>query len=61
MPRFRNADGRNDVTLFKILPDPPLSNEVARGREKMKGKKKGMRERETRDSLWRFATSSTKV
>lgn len=59
MPRFRNADGRNDVTL--LLPDPPLSNEVARGREKMKGKKKGMRERETRDSLWRFATSSTKV
>lgn len=40
MPRFRDADGRNDVTLFKILLDPPLSNEVARGEKKMKGKEK---------------------
>lgn len=40
MPRFRDADGRNDVTLFKILPDPPLSNEVARGEKKMKGERK---------------------
>lgn len=53
MPRFRNADGQNDVTLFKILPDPPLSNEVARGREKMKGReeKRNERERNERQSM----------
>lgn len=40
MPRFRDADGRNDVTLFKILLDPPLSNEVARGEKKNERERK---------------------
>lgn len=61
MPRFRDADGRNDVTLFKILPDPPLSNEVARGEKKMKGERKKRRKRRERERTMRREREKTRV
>lgn len=60
MPRFRDADGRNDVTLFKILPDPPLSNEVARGEKKMKGERKKRRKRRERERTMRREREKTR-